>query len=103
MRSAVSPSERGSKVRAVLHADGTGSVSVAERYQAFNNETGAAEVRQIDECRCFQESVRFGFRLFFEIQRNSRFLTLRISDLISIAIRILNVFSTLTEIGRMGM
>ena len=71
MRSAASPSERGSNVRAMLHADGTGSVSLAERYQAFNNETGAAEVRQIDEFCCFQKSVVFpAFTIFsrnFEI------------------------------------
>ena len=65
MRSAASPSERGSNVRAMLHADGTGSVSLAERYQAFNNETGAAEVRQIDECFGFQKSVVFQLSPFF--------------------------------------
>lgn len=78
MRSAVSPSERGSKVRAMLHADGTGSVSVAERYQSFNNETGAAEVRQIDEWFCFQKSVVFQLSPFF--LGTWRFLTSTLKD-----------------------
>ena len=78
MRSAASPSERGSNVRAMLHADGTGSVSLAERYQAFNNETGAAEVRQIDECFGFQKSVVFQLSPFF--LGTSRFLTSTLKD-----------------------
>ena len=78
MRSAASPSERGSNVRAMLHADGTGSVSLAERYQAFNNETGAAEVRQIDEFCCFQKSVVFQLSPFF--LGTSRFLTSTLKD-----------------------
>lgn len=79
MRSAASPSERGSNVRAMLHADGTGSVSLAERYQAFNNETGAAEVRQIDECLLFSKIGCFSsFHHFF--LGTSRFLTSTLKD-----------------------